>query len=230
ADETGHQPSLETRAFADDVAAVTPDLFVSAPALLSIFTDCGRISGLQLNLPKTCVVPLFRSDQATVLRDVLSSYPSRCCAQVAWRAIYLSFLLGPERGCETYDKALDKVLGRASWVGAAGGGLYMTTMAYTVCITSALGFFMQLDALPPSWASVETEMFRRLVLAPVYGRAPAAQLRVAAPEKGAAGGLQAAARAVELHRARVDSGKLMVKAAWADWLDCSYLCQLDDNA
>ena len=62
------QSSLVTRSFADDIAAVTPDIFESAPALLSIFADFGRISGLLLNLPKTtCFVPLFRSDVATGL-------------------------------------------------------------------------------------------------------------------------------------------------------------------
>ena len=47
--------------------------------------------------------------------------------------------------------------------GTAGGGLYLTTLAYTVYIASVLGLLMHLNALPPRWEAVVAEIFSRLV-------------------------------------------------------------------
>ncbi|CAK0861470.1 unnamed protein product, partial [Prorocentrum cordatum] len=120
-------------------------------------------------------------------------------------------ILGPERGHEACDKALAKVLDRAIWRGAASGGLFLTTLAYTVCRSSVVGFLMHSDALPPRWASVEAEAFQLLVpgssqwvclddlrqvralgfprgFDDLHVRCRAAQLRVATMENSAAGG------------------------------------------
>ena len=247
------QPALATRAFADDISAVTPDLFGSAPGLHEIFTEFGQISGLHLNLPKTVLVPLFHGEHAAILHDVLAASPGWGGLRVAGRARYLGYLLGPDRGHSSYDKAFDKVLDRAAWWGEAGGGLYLTSVAYSVYITSVVGFLMQLEAIPTQrWEAVEKEALRRLVsgstqwtspgdlrhlqvlgfprgFADMQRRQRATQLRVAALEDAAVGGLRIAERAAYLRQCRRHTDEIVRAVAWADWLDRSFLQQLDTN-
>ena len=48
--------------------------------------------------------------------------------------------------------------------GAAGGGLFLTSVAYSVYIVSVISFLAQLDALPEQrWRSVEAEAINHLV-------------------------------------------------------------------
>ena len=52
-------PDSVIRAFADDTAMVSPDLWRDASAIAAMFNDFGQISGLTLNIPKTVAIPLW---------------------------------------------------------------------------------------------------------------------------------------------------------------------------
>ena len=54
----GTLPSATTRAYADDIGLVTEDFMRDLPQLKQIFDRFHRVSGLQLNLPKTAIIPL----------------------------------------------------------------------------------------------------------------------------------------------------------------------------
>ena len=45
-------------------------------------------------------------------------------------------------------------------------------MAYSVYISSTLGFLVQLDGLPPQWPQVEREALRRLVSGSILWTSP----------------------------------------------------------
>ena len=135
-----HLPTLTTRAFADDVATVTPDMSAAGPVLQDIFGEFGRISGLHLNLPKTYVVPLWRTDLAEVQRQLSAQQPGWESLQVTDHARYLGFELGPGRTHKAFEKPLAKYLDRAQWWGNTGCGLFLTTVAYTTYIASVLSF------------------------------------------------------------------------------------------
>eukprot|EP00959_Pyramimonas_sp_CCMP1952_P149882 3136330-Pyramimonas_sp.AAC.1 len=115
-------PDLTSRAFADDVASVTPDMGAAAPVLHQLFAEFGRLSGLHLSMPKAYLVPLFTADSAAVLHDLLQMQPGWGGIRVASHARYLGFELGPGRGHAAFEKPLAKLEERAGWWGAAGGG------------------------------------------------------------------------------------------------------------
>eukprot|EP00973_Karenia_brevis_P051119 7100166-Karenia_brevis.AAC.1 len=54
-------PSCIIRAFADDIALLTPCVYKDASSVMHIFRDFGKMSGLELNLPKCEIIPLWES-------------------------------------------------------------------------------------------------------------------------------------------------------------------------
>ena len=55
-------PSAETKAFADDLAVVVLELIAALAVLVPLFAEYALISGLQLNIAKTVLVPLCTTD------------------------------------------------------------------------------------------------------------------------------------------------------------------------
>jgi hypothetical protein len=233
------------------VATVTPDMSAAGPVLQDIFGEFGRISGLHLNLPKTYVVPLWRTDLAEVQRQLSAQQPGWESLQVTDHARYLGFELGPGRAHKAFEKPLAKYLDRAQWWGNTGCGLFLTTVAYTTYIASVLSFLVQLDDLPPSWDEKEREAFSRLVpgfsqwtssddlrrlrllgfprdFTDMRTRQFAAKVRVAHLEAAGSGGLDVRRRAAALKDLRQKSDEVVLCAAWRDWLDRSFLLQLDN--
>ena len=244
-------PSLTTRAFADDVAAVAPDVDSAAPVLQAIFGEFGRASGLQLNLPKTVMVPLWTLDAAAVQQQFREQHPGWDGIRPETHARYLGFELGPGRARFSFNKPITKLLERAQWWGDAGAGLFLTTTAYSTYVASVIGFLIQLDTLPPQWPDVEAEAFKRLVpgssqwaspqdlkhlhlfgfaraFADMQVRQHAAKLRVVHWEAVSSGGLNVCRRAAALRELRRQSEEIGMAAAWGAWLDRIFLLQLDD--
>ena len=208
------------------------------------------MSGLQLNLPKTVMVPLFRGTAANILQELLSFQPGWGGLKVADHATYLGFVLGPGRGHHAYDKALAKYLDRAAMWGTAGGGLFATATPYSVYVASVISFLIQLDRLPPQWDGVEREALRRLVpgstqwtdpsdlhnlavmgfprsFVNMRSRRLAAQFRVAHLEARSSGGLRVQERARALRQALRTTDNLVVAVDWQEWFSRGFLLQLD---
>ena len=61
------------RAWADDLAMIVPEGVRRYGELQKFFNDFARVSGLQLNLPKTTVVPIYPYAEAEV-RTQLALY------------------------------------------------------------------------------------------------------------------------------------------------------------
>ena len=91
-------PELEPRAFADDIAAVTPNFEATAGELHVVFAEFGLLSGLHLNMPKTYLAPLALCDLAEFRWRLVELQPCWGSAQIATHARYLGFELGPGRG------------------------------------------------------------------------------------------------------------------------------------
>ena len=163
----------------------------------------------------------------------------------------MGFELGPGRAHKAFEKPLAKYLDRAQWWGNTGCGLFLTTVAYTTYIASVLSFLVQLDDLPPSWDEKEREAFSRLVpgfsqwtssddlrrlrllgfprdFTDMRTRQFAAKVRVAHLEAAGSGGLDVRRRAAALKDLRQKSDEVVLCAAWRDWLDRSFLLQLDN--
>ena len=68
-------PTLVARAFADDTAAVSADIFSDAAALLDVFRRYAAMSGLELNMRKTVIIPLVPEAPDSWGERFLTSFP-----------------------------------------------------------------------------------------------------------------------------------------------------------
>ena len=116
-----------------------------------MFAEYAAISGLRLNLRKTVWIPLRLGDPAAARPEVLAHAPSWVGLRFAHCAKYLGFLLGPTRGEQGWTAACDKYLQRVRAWGRAGGGMWLSTIAYRVYAFSTLTFLAQLDEPPSGW-------------------------------------------------------------------------------
>ena len=74
-------------------------------------------------MPKTVLIPLRPVGLTTFSEEFRDLHPAWRNIKVEFKAKYLGFYLGPERGHTTYDKPLAKYRQRAKDWGAAGAGL-----------------------------------------------------------------------------------------------------------
>ncbi len=95
------------------MAVVAWGLQALASSFGPVFSEYARASGLALNHRKTAFVPLC--DQTS---DDLRAWLDRACpgwgaAPICLQAAYVGFVLGPEAGTTSWDRARDKVDKRA---------------------------------------------------------------------------------------------------------------------
>ena len=82
--------------------------------LESTFVDFEAISGLALNIKKTVMVPLFRFNVNTVRARLAELAPSWGALDIQGKAEYLGFVVGPQRGEESWKAPLRKFAERAA--------------------------------------------------------------------------------------------------------------------
>ena len=101
-------PGTVFRAFADDIGAVFNDIIADADKIMEVFKQYGDASGLELNFPKTIVVPLWEGRETDA--RVESVKQNKRWENVDFRsaAVYLGFALGPGKGDSSWDKASRK--------------------------------------------------------------------------------------------------------------------------
>ena len=100
--------------------------------VVAVFDEFECFSGLELNLPKTVVVPLFHCDAARLEASIAQAFPSWSGIRVAFVAKYLGMLLGPDRKFHAFEKSMHKYLKRARLWAGIGAGLQHTVAAYSV--------------------------------------------------------------------------------------------------
>ena len=173
-------PQGRARAFADDAAVVTEDVFEKLGGIATFFEEYGRLSGLDLNYSKTAIVPLWHTrdeggdgDQPQQgdgygalrarLRQVGGGWED---VQIQGKAKYLGFFVGPERGEDAWDKAILKWESRVNnWVGK-GLGLQYSALVYNVFCASVLGFLGQLLEVPRKILDREEVIIKKLATVP----------------------------------------------------------------
>ncbi len=72
------------------------------------FEEYAKISGLELNVPKTVIVPLWLGDLQAVKIDIRRKLPTWSGVQVQRCGTYLGFSAGPEEGESSWAKAVEK--------------------------------------------------------------------------------------------------------------------------
>ena len=101
-------PQCTFRAYADDLAAVVPSLSDALPVLVPLFHEFALLSGLELNVGKTVLVPLAPGEPADLAGHIARQSPAWAGIAVRRRARYLGFMLGMDKGDSSFDQALTK--------------------------------------------------------------------------------------------------------------------------
>ncbi|MBM3946426.1 MAG: hypothetical protein FJ315_03360, partial [SAR202 cluster bacterium] len=244
-------PSDTIRAYADDVALVSRNIFGSCQIFGPIFEEFARLSGMVLNLQKTVFVPLSDGPLDHFRARLAGLHPRWSAAACRFWAAYLGFVLGPEGRDRSWAKALEKYAQRAALWASVGLGLQYTAAAYNTYIVSTLGFLVQLEPIPAQWEAFERAALRRLAPGPAHWIRPAdlrslrqtyhfplnfvdlratsvaARFRVMHRTALASGGLRVRQRLRRLESARSASDALVRQARWAQWFRQPMLALLE---
>ena len=244
-------PRSLLRAYADDIAMVIRDATLELNTLETIFFEYGRLSGLRLHQGKSVYIPLSIKNIEDARRDILAHAPSWSNFSVTRRAIYLGFMLGPERGDASWDKAFGKMIERSKIWRDIGGGMLITLCAFRTYILPLASFLLQLENLPASWSTTEHKICTMLFPGPrgwmtthALGSlkelgfpmelvdaktvSVASKCRVHRWENIAAGGLLINRRFRALKAKIASTDQLARKATWVDWWGRSFLKNLFD--
>jgi len=153
-----------------------------AKKVLQVFQEYYLLSGLQLNMDKVVVVPLWipnkyarhgvnfigpRMGRLDIIKRAISNiYAGWGEAKFEEHAAYLGFVIGPGAGRLGWDKAVLKTMKKVqTWRSTACSLLY-TVMVYNVYILPILSFITQLEPPPDSWETTERRIMARLIRGP----------------------------------------------------------------
>ena len=162
------------RAFADDTASITDNIFMNIRSIAKLFKDYEKISGLGLNLSKTLVIPLWdeREDVEAdyrLLKEKLRLVGDGWeMVQVVRSGKYLGYRIGPDRKSGAWDKAEKKWEERSKAWASKGLGLQFSAMVYNTFCSSVLGFLGQLLNPPQTLLDKEERCMLRLASGPMH--------------------------------------------------------------
>jgi hypothetical protein len=156
-------PGSCARSYADDLAMVIKDGVNSLGRLEEFFIDFQAISGLQLNIKKTVIIPLWEYEEQNVKDIFIAKAPRWEEVKISHSAKYLGFYVGPKRGELSWKAPLEKFLERAKLWGKLGLGFMITVQAYQVYISSVIQFVAQLEDLPHDFNDYERRATQALL-------------------------------------------------------------------
>ncbi|CAK0844109.1 unnamed protein product [Prorocentrum cordatum] len=152
----------------DDIGAALEDFLKDAGVMERIFSEFASISGLELNLPKTVVIPLWEAssgDRAAGTISAMSDFWSGVAVQDS--STYLGFLEGPGKRGGSWSKASGQCLDRCTLWGSAPLGLQHSARTYDMFGMSVLGFLAQLEQPPPEVLKAEVQAARKSAAGPM---------------------------------------------------------------
>jgi len=159
-------PNGILRAFADDIGMVMEEWERDSRIAQSIFKEFAKMSGLELNLPKTVVVPLWPKGVNDMQQQKTEGNFSWDPIQVAKSGKYLGFSSGPGRGNSSWDAAAQKYLKRTRKWQESGSGTQFATLAYNTFAFTTLCFIAQLEHPPPHVTALEQQGLRNMLPGP----------------------------------------------------------------
>ncbi len=108
------------------------------------------VSGLRVNYGKSVIIPLTPGALDSTMGMLERTSTNWTRMQVAYRAKYLGFQLGPHRGTSTWDKPCQKFQERVDMWRDRDIGMSWTTRAHNTFALPVLTYVAQLDT-PPDW-------------------------------------------------------------------------------
>ena len=159
-------PSSVIRAFADDIGLVAEDWDRDSSIIKQVFDEFAEMSGLDLNIPKTIVVPLWPEGEKHISGWLENSGQSWSNLKIKSHTTYLGFNIGPGKGDSSWDAPLLKFAKRVdSWSGT-GAGAQLDTLAYNTFALPTLLFIAQLERPPHEALAAERAALRRMLPGP----------------------------------------------------------------
>ena len=111
-----------------------PDLAYALPILEKVFEDLANIAGLELNLPKCVLIPLWPTADAPLMKTLCDVFSWWSRVSTNSKGTYLGFVIGPGADESSWDKPLKKCLASARFWGKSGVGLQYAACAYTIYV------------------------------------------------------------------------------------------------
>ena len=145
------------RAFADDIGGVLEDWDRDQPVIEQVFKEFAEMSGLELNIKKTVLIPLWCEGDSDIRHSFGNRGSSWSNISIRQAGTYLGFVVGPGRGETAWDKPIQKYQKRCSTWGCLGLGLSFGTLAYNTFAASTLTFIAQLHKPNTEVRLAETE-------------------------------------------------------------------------
>ena len=156
-------PEGHVRAFADDIGLVVEDWVRDGSVVKEVFDEFARMSGLDLNIPKTVLVPLWPEGITEAPGLLRRHCPGWENLKVSGVGTYLGFKSGPDKGDSSWTAPTSKFTSRVrKWEDVNAGAQY-ATLAYNTFALSTLLFVAQLEDPPTSTLDDEKRGLRRAV-------------------------------------------------------------------
>jgi len=159
-------PSGVLRAFADDIGMAMEDLHRDGCIARTIFEEFAVMSGLELNLPKTVIVPLWPKGFNELNEQKNNGAFFWDSAIVAKTGKYLGFSMGPGKNDSSWHAAVQKYLARTRKWREIGIGTQFATLAYNVFAFTTLSFVAQLESPPTLATCAEAKGLRNMLPGP----------------------------------------------------------------
>jgi len=159
-------PSGITRAFADDIGMVMEEWDRDGRRARAIFDEFAIMSGLELNLPKTVVIPLWPKGFNELTKQKNDGDFFWDSVAVAKEGKYLGYSSGPGKGDSSWQGAVKKYLARTRKWQQIGAGVQFATLAYNTFAFSTLSFIAQLECPPILAISAEEKGLRTMLPGP----------------------------------------------------------------
>ena len=221
--------------------------------ILAVYKQFGQFSALQVNIPKTVVVPLWASSLTSISKCLIADMmPEWSSVSVAYAATYLGFAVGPMRNDSLWTKAIAKYQDRVDLWSSAQIGLLYSINTYNTFSIPVLNYLGQLAALPDYALDIESRALRKLTPGPGVWCVNndlwyldqafsfptafkclkivtwASQLRTAYFESvSERGSWDVRVKASKLWESLLDSDRYRERKEWNSWYMSSFVLQLD---
>ena len=159
-------PTGHIRAFADDIGLVAEDWARDCGVAYKVFKEFASMSGLDLNIPKTVLIPLWPGGVKEA-RDKLQRGGSDWKdLKVTESGMYLGFKSGPGKADSSWDSPTAKFKSRVGKWREVKAGAQFATLAYNTFALSTLQFIAQLENPPAATLDAELSGLKATVGGP----------------------------------------------------------------
>jgi hypothetical protein len=153
-------------AFADDIAAVVPEILAFLTTIAPMFSLFAQASGLRLNPQKTIIIPIGKLDPSKITAHIAEHIASWREIKLARAGKLLGVMLGPESATTRWAQAGEKYWTTSRASKASAGGFWQALRHYRVFAFSVLCHLAQFADIPQHIARMENLALQGLTKSP----------------------------------------------------------------